>query len=83
MSLTVQCMVMESGSPVNTSDIHTCLVLPTGEVVIGRELNAVATLEHNGTYNCIALLNGAPTVVNLSVTVYGEYYSETPLKGHP
>ena len=70
--LTIYCMVMASGSPVEASNIQLCLALPTGEVIIGREFNTVATLEHNGTYNCIALLNGVPTVATLPVLVYGE-----------
>ena len=72
MTLTIQCMVMESDRPVNTSGIHLYLILPTGEVIIGRKFNAVATLKHNGTYSCIALVNGNPTVASLPVTVYGE-----------
>ena len=75
MNFTIQCMVMELGTiPVENSDIHlyTCLVLPTGEVIIGREFNTIATLEHSGTYSCIALVNGAPSVVSLPVIVYGE-----------
>ena len=72
INLTIHCMVMESGSPVESSNIQLCLALPTGEVIIGREFNTVATLEHNGTYSCIALLNGVPTVVTLPVTVYGK-----------
>ena len=71
-------MVMELGSSIEISDIHVymCLALPTGEVIIGREFNTMATLEHNGTYSCIAYLNGAPTIVSLPVIVYGElsYY---------
>ena len=74
MNLTIQCMVMELGSPVETNDIHVymCLALPTGEVIIEREFNTVAMLEHNGTYSCIAYFNGALTVVSLPVIVYGE-----------
>ena len=67
-------MVMELGSSIEISDIHVymCLSLPTGEVIIGREFKTMATLEHNGTYSCIAYLNGAPTVVSLPVIVYGK-----------
>ena len=74
MNLTIRCMVMELGSPVETNDIHVymCLALPTGEVIIEREFNTVAMLEHNGTYSCIAYFNGALTVVSLPVIVYGE-----------
>ena len=72
INLTIQCMVMASGSPVESSNIQLCLALPTGEVIIDREFNTVATLEHNGTYSCIALLNGVPTVASLPVIVYGK-----------
>ena len=72
MNLTIQCMVMASGSPVESSNIQLCLALPTGEVIIDREFNTVATLKHNGTYSCIALLNGVPTVATLPVIVYGK-----------
>ena len=74
MNLTVRCVVTKSSSPVDASDIRLCLVLPTGEVIIGREFNTVATLEHNGTYSCIAIVNGTLTVVRHPVTVYGENY---------
>ena len=69
---------MELGNPMETIDTHVymCLALPTGEVIIGREFNTVTTLEHNGTYSCIAYLNGAPTVVSLPVIVYGELLYE-------
>ena len=70
MNLTIHCMVMASGSPVEA--IQVCLALPTGDVIIDRQFNTIATLEHNGTYSCIALLNGVPTVSTLPVTVYGE-----------
>ena len=74
MNLTIQCMVMKLGSSIEISDIHVymCLALPTGEVIIGREFNTIATLEHNGIYSCIAYLNGVPTIVSLPVIVYGE-----------
>ena len=74
MNLTIQCMVMELGSPVETNDIHVymCLALPTGEVIIEREFSTVATLEHSGTYSCIDYFNGALTIVSLPVIVYGE-----------
>ena len=65
-------MILASGSPVESSNIQLCLALPTGEVFIDRELNTVATLEHNGTYSCIAFLNGVPTVASLPVIVYGK-----------
>ena len=64
---------METDNPVETSDIQLCLALPIGEVIIEREFNTIATLEHSGTYSCIAYLNGAPTVVSLPVIVYGKY----------
>ena len=70
--MTIQCMVMASNSPVGSSNIQPCLALPTGEVIIDRQFNTVATLEHNGTYSCIALLNGVPTVSTLPVIVYGK-----------
>ena len=63
--------IMVSGSPVEPSNIQLCLTLPTGEVIIEREFNTVATLEHNGTYSCIALLNRVPTVTTLPVIAYG------------
>ena len=73
MSLALQCTIVTStGSPVENSEIQLSLVLPTGEVIIGRELNTIATLEHNGTYSCIAYLIGNPIVVTLPVIVYGE-----------
>ena len=72
MNLTIQCMVLASGSPVESSNIQLCLALPTGEVIIDREFNTIATLEHNGTYSCIAVLNGVPTVATLPVIVYGK-----------
>ena len=72
MNLTIECMVMASGSPVESSDIQLSLVIPTGEVIIWREFNTVATLEHSGTYSCIALVNSTPTVVSLPVFVYGK-----------
>ena len=72
INLNIHCMVMASGSSVEVSNIQLCLALPTGEVIIDREFNTVATLEHNGTYSCIALLNGVPTVATLPVIVYGE-----------
>ena len=65
-------MVTQSDRPVNTNGIQLYLILPTGEVVIGRKFNVVATLKHNGTYSCIAFVNGNPTVASLPVTVYGE-----------
>ena len=73
MNLTIKCTVMKSSSSVETNDIQLCLVLPTGKVIKGREFSTVATLEHNGTYSCIALLDGSPTVVSLPVIVYGKY----------
>ena len=73
MHLAIQCKITESGSPVKISDIQLCLALPTGEVIIERQFNTIATLEHSGTYSCIAYLNGAPTVVSLPVIVYGKY----------
>ena len=72
MNLTIHCMVIASGSPVEASNAQLCLALPTGEVIIGRQFKTVATLEHNGTYSCIALLNGVPTVATLPVIVYGK-----------
>ena len=72
MNLSIQCMVMASGSHVENSNIQLSLVLPTGEVIIEGEFNTVATLEHNGIYNCIALVNGTPTIVSLPVFVYGK-----------
>ena len=65
-------MVLASGSPVESSNIQMFLALPTGEVIIDREFNTIATLEYNGTYSCIALLNGVPTVASLPVIVYGK-----------
>ena len=73
MNLTIHCMIMASGSPVEPRDILPCLALPTGEVIIDRQFNTIATLEHNGTYSCIALLNGVPTVATLPVIVYGKH----------
>ena len=72
INLTIHCMVIAAGSPIDASNIQLCLTLPTGEVIIDREINTVATLEHNGTYSCIALLNGVPTVATLPVIVYGK-----------
>ena len=72
MDLAIQCMIMESGVTVETSDVQLVLILPNGEVIINREFNTIATLEHNGTYSCIALLNNIPTVASLSVIVYGK-----------
>ena len=72
MNLSIQCKVIESSDPVETSDAHLCLVLPTGEVIIGREFSVITTMEHNGTYSCIAFLNSIPTVVSYPVIVYGE-----------
>ena len=67
INLTIQCMVLASGSPVesNNNIIQLCFALPTREVIIDRKSNTVATLEHNGTYSCIALLNGVPMVATL------------------
>ena len=65
-------MVITLGDPVVTRNIQLCLALPTGEVIINGEYNVVATLEHSGTYSCVALLNGAPTIVSLPVVVYGK-----------
>jgi len=62
---------MASGTPVESNDIELCLVLPTGEVIIQREFTTIAKLKHNGTYSCIAVINGTLTVVNHSVIVYG------------
>ena len=73
MNLTIKCTVMKSNSSVEITNIQQSLVLPTGEVIKGREFSTVATLEHNGTYSCIALLNGSITVVSLPVIVYGKY----------
>ena len=72
LNLTIHCMVIASGSPVEPNNIQLCLALPTGEVIIERQFNTVATLEHNGTYSCIAVLNGVPTVATLPVIVYGK-----------
>jgi len=72
VNLTIRCIIEESGNPVRTSDVHLCLVLPTGEVIIGREFNTIATMEYNGTYSCIAFTNAIPTVLSLPVIVYGE-----------
>ena len=72
MNLTIKCIVIKSSSSAETSSIQLNLVLPTGEVIRGKEYSTVATLEHNGTYSCIALLNGVPTVATLLVIVYGE-----------
>lgn len=73
MNLTIQCTVIKSGSTVNAvSDIQLTLVLPTGEVILGKEFSAVATMKHNGSYSCIALVNGTSTVVSLPVIVYGK-----------
>ena len=67
--------ILALGSPVesNNNIIQLCFALPTGEVIIDKEFNTIAILDHNGTYSCIALLNGVPTVVSLPVIVYGEY----------
>ena len=65
-------MVMESGIPVETSDIQRFLVLPTGEVIIAKEYSTIATLEHNGTYSCIACINGALEMTSFPVFVYGK-----------
>ena len=65
-------MVIASGNPVESSNIQLYLALPTGEVIIARQFNAVDTLEHNGTYSCIAILNGVPTVATLPVIVFGK-----------
>ena len=67
-------MILASGSLVesNNNIIQLYFALPTGEVIIDREFSTVATLAHNGTYRCIALLNGVPTVTTLPVIVYGE-----------
>ena len=72
MNLSIQCKVIESNNPIETSNAHLCLVLPTGKVIIRREFSAITTMEHNGTYSCIAFLNGIPTVVSYPVIVYGE-----------
>ena len=72
-------MVMESGIPVEASDIQRSLVLPTGEVIIAKEYNTVATLQHNGTYSCIAFINNALTVVNFTVVVYGKTMATIPV----
>ena len=75
MNLTIQCTVVTSaGSPVETNDIQLSLVLPTGEVIIGRQFSTVATLEHSGTYSCITYLSGALAVVSLPVIVYSELH---------
>ena len=71
MELGIQCVVMASGSPVEADDIQSYLVIPTGEVIMAREFNTVATLEHNGTYSCIALVDGTPMMASLPVVVYG------------
>ena len=69
-------VVTSTGSPVDINDdIQLSLVLPTGEMIIEREFNTIATLEHSGTYSCIAYLNGVPTVVSLPVIVYGESHA--------
>ena len=62
---------MGLGNPVETN-VHLCLVLPTGEVIIDREFNAVATMEYTGIYSCVAFIKGTPTVSSQSVTVYGK-----------
>ena len=72
MNLTIRCMVMESGRSVETSDIQRSLVLPTGEVIIAKEYNTIATLKHNGTYNCIACINAALEVTSFPVLIYGK-----------
>ena len=81
MNLTIRCIIMESGKPVENSDIQLSLVLPTGEVIIAKEYSTVATLEHNGTYSCISFVNDALTVVNFTVVVYGKtselYYHDS------
>ena len=66
--------ILALGSPVesNNNIIQLCFSLPTGEVIIDREFNTVATLEHSGTYSCIALFNSVPTVATLPVIVYGK-----------
>ena len=72
MELSIQCVVMESGNPVEADDIQSYLVIPNGEVIMAREFNTVATLEHNGTYSCIALVDGTPMMASLPVVVYGK-----------
>ena len=72
MSLNISCMVMESARPVETSDIQRSLVLPTGEVIIAKEYSTIATLEHNGTYKCIACINAALEVTSFPVLIYGK-----------
>ena len=65
------------GNPVESNNIQLSLVLPTGEVIIGRQFSTVATLEHSGSYSCITYLSGAPTVVSLPVIVYSELHIAT------
>lgn len=72
MNLSIHCMVLESGYPIETSDIQLYLVLPTGEMIKGSEFNTVATLEHGGTYSCIALINATLTVISYPVIIYGK-----------
>ena len=67
MELGIQCVVMESGSHVEADDIQVCLAIPNGEVIM-----VVATMEHNGTYSCIALIDNTSMMVSLSVVVYGK-----------
>ena len=70
-NITIHCVVITSrGSPVETGYLF--LALPTGEVLIQSELNVVATLKHNGTYRCIALISDIPTVASNPVVVYGK-----------
>lgn len=73
MSLTIQCMIKESGNIIENSGVDLCLVLPTTEVITKRKFITVATLEHSGTYSCIALYNNTSTVIGLQVVVYGMY----------
>ena len=63
---------MEADNPKDNNEVHLCLVLPTGEVIIGREFNTVATMEHNGTYSCVAFTNTIPTVLSHPIILYGE-----------
>ena len=72
MNLTIQCMIKESGNIIENSGIDLCLVLPTTEVITKQKFITVATLEHSGTYNCIALHNNTLTVISLQVVVYGK-----------
>ena len=73
MNLIIQCMIMESGIPVEGNDIQLSLVMPNGEVIIGNKFNTVATLEYSGTYSCIALAaNATPMMTSLHLIVYGE-----------